>query len=279
MQTAKTSVLIVGESDVGKTHYGAQLLKRLISTDGKLRMNGAATNLQPFEAALQQLNEGRLAGHTAAKTYVESVWPIRDDRGEQMDLVWPDYGGEQIKAILENRRIGNQWRERVASCDAWVWLIRLTQTAVNDDIFSRPLKQLKAQPGQSDKFRMSDQSRLIELLQMLLYVREAGMHQPLRSPVLMLLLSCWDELNETSTPEEVLRKRLPLLADFVSATWDRSRVHVFGISALGRALDKTKPDPEYAASGPEKFGYVVYSDGSASPDLTIPISMLMTVSS
>lgn len=48
MSFSDNSILLIGESDVGKTHYGAQLLKRLMKRDGQLRMNGAATNLEPL---------------------------------------------------------------------------------------------------------------------------------------------------------------------------------------------------------------------------------------
>ena len=58
MNKKGNSILLIGESGVGKTHYGAQLLQRLMKGDGLLRMNGAATNLEPFEAALENLNEG-----------------------------------------------------------------------------------------------------------------------------------------------------------------------------------------------------------------------------
>ena len=58
-------ILLLGESDIGKTHYGGQLLKRLINSHGQIRMNGAATNIEPFQTVMDSLNEGRLADHTA----------------------------------------------------------------------------------------------------------------------------------------------------------------------------------------------------------------------
>jgi hypothetical protein len=144
MSANDNSILLIGESGVGKTHYGAQLLKRLMNGEGQLRMDGAATNLEPFEAALESLNEGMAAGHTATTTYVDSVWPIADARGRKAELVWPDYGGEQIKAMSSTRRLPAAWRGRVVTAPAWLLLIRLQQTRVNDDIFSRPLTELKA---------------------------------------------------------------------------------------------------------------------------------------
>lgn len=81
MNQTSNSILLVGESGVGKTHYGAQLLRRLMRIPGALRMNGAATNLEAFEAALESLDEGRAAGHTARSVNVDSVWPVIDADG------------------------------------------------------------------------------------------------------------------------------------------------------------------------------------------------------
>nr|WP_199749619.1 hypothetical protein [Corallococcus sp. AB038B] len=147
MSAGENSILLIGESGVGKTHYGAQLLKRLMKGDGRLRMDGAATNLEPFEAAMESLNEGMAAGHTATTTYVDSIWPISDETGTKADLVWPDYGGEQIKNISSSRRIPAAWRTRVLSTPAWLLLVRIQQTRVSDDIFSRPLSDLAKEGG------------------------------------------------------------------------------------------------------------------------------------
>jgi hypothetical protein len=264
---------LIGESGVGKTHYGAQLLKRLLKGDGELRMHGAATNLEPFEAALESLNEGVTAGHTATSTYVDSVWPIMDTKGRRAELVWPDYGGEQIKAMSTTRRFPAAWRARVISSPAWLFVVRLHQTRVGDDLFSKPLKELKSAAGEPREAHMSDQARLIELLQMLVYVRGAIRPEPLRNPRLCVLLSCWDELGAEEPPPEVLQKRLPLVADFIRSTW--AEPSVFGLSALGRRLKARGPDVEYASQGPEQFGYIVLPDGQRSPDLTLPIQALL----
>ena len=135
MSAGGESILLIGESGVGKTHYGAQLLKRLMKGDGQLRMDGAATNLEPFEAAMESLNEGMAAGHTPTATYVDSIWPIADGRGRKAEPVWPDYGGEQIRAMSSPRRIPAAWRARVVAAPAWLLLVRLQQTRVADDIF------------------------------------------------------------------------------------------------------------------------------------------------
>lgn len=276
MNTDNSSILLIGESGVGKTHYGAQLLKRLMKGDGSLRMDGAATNLEPFEAAMESLNEGMSADHTPTSIYVDSIWPIADTQNRRAELVWPDYGGEQIKAMSSTRRIPAAWRSRVISTPAWLLLVRLQQTRASDDIFSRPLNEISASSGENREVHVSDQARLIELLQMLIYIRGAISTSLLESPRLCVLLSCWDELGieaQEEQPAVILKQRLPMFASFITSTWVEPVV--LGLSALERPLTSNDRDMEYAARGPEQFGYIVLPDGGRSTDLTLPIQQLL----
>lgn len=276
MQTRENSVLLIGESGVGKTHYGAQLLNRLMNGSGLLRMDGAASNIEPFEAALERLNEGMAADHTPTNTYIDSLWPITDEMGNKAELIWPDYGGEQIKVMSVTRRIPAAWRDRVLGAPAWLLLVRPQQTRLTDDIFSRPLSNIESGNADNREVDVSDQARLIELLQMLLYIRNAISSSPLVSPRLMVLVSCWDELSEEEaqqTPALVLHRRLPMFSNFVKSNW--LQPVVLGLSSLGRPLIPKNRDVDYAALGPEQFGYVVLPDGQRNSDLTLPIQHLL----
>ena len=267
------SILLIGESDVGKSHYGGQLLKRLMQEDGQIRMDGAATNLEPFQAVMARLDAGLLAGHTPTATYHESRWPIVDKEQRKADLIWPDYGGEQIKNIINERRLPQGWLNRVTQSSAWLLLIRLQKIRADDDIFSRPLESLKGRSTAVWEAGLSDQARLIELLQMLAYIWSTSNERLSRLPRLVVLLTCWDEMESPGKPIDELCKRLPMFGDFVASNWKDSSV--LGLSALGRALDKQKPDEDYITKGSERFGYVVLEDGTDSPDLTHPIRTLI----
>lgn len=272
---AQHTILLVGESNVGKTHYGAQFLKRLMVKACALKMSGAPTNLEAFNTALSCLTEGKSTDHTPANTYVESVWPITDEAGRYAELIWPDYGGEQVRNLVTQRRIPAAWRERVLEATDWVLLIRLHSLRSEDDLFSRPLQSFAAaEPeGEEVAYEPSDQARTVELLQMLLYLAQLHLDQPLRKPRLTILLSCWDELETSELPADLLATRLPMLWSFVRSNWMSPTV--IGLSALERALSKTDADMEYAIRGPEEFGYVVLPNGEKNTDITLPIQCLM----
>lgn len=273
METPDRSILLLGESDVGKSHYGGQLLKRLMQEDGLLRMDGAATNLEPFQAVMARLDAGLSADHTATATYHESRWPIIDEEGRKAHLIWPDYGGEQVKNIIDERQLANVWRDRIGQSSAWLLMIRLQKIRADDDIFSRPLASLKGISTESRETRLSDQARLIELLQILAYARSTSDRHMVQLPRLAVLLTCWDEMEVERKPIDLLRERLPMFGDFVASNWEDSLV--LGLSALGQALDEQEPDEGYITHGSEQFGYVVLEDGTPSPDLTLPIRKLL----
>lgn len=279
MKKAKHSVLLIGESGVGKTHYGAQLLNRLMKIEGSaltLDMNGPATNFEPFHAALNKLNAGVLADHTASKTYIESIWPITDASGKKSQLVWPDYAGEQVSSILSQRCISPSWTKNIQNASSWMLLIRLNKNHERADILSKPISDIR-QPTQSDanQFEISHQAQLIELLQIMLFAGEINLDNAVKVPRLMVILSCWDELKQQQNqqPLTLLAQRLPMFYQYVTNVWENPLC--YGVSALSKALDKKNQDEDYINRGPENFGYVIKPDGTRSPDLTLPIQALL----
>lgn len=269
----RDSILIIGESGVGKTHFGAQLLQRLMGDRGVLRMNGQATNLEPFEEALESLNEGRAAAHTATSAYVDSIWPISNrEGGGDARLIWPDYGGEQVRNISATRRVPIEWVERIKAAPSWLLLLRLQQTRAGDDIFSRPLTELKSKTTPEREVQVSDQARMVELLQIMMFARGVA-DPPLAAPRLGVLLTCWDELGSVETPQAALAERMPMLDSFIRCNWIDPMV--MGLSALERPLSPTDRDADYVARGPEEFGYVIDNDGSRNSDLTVAVERLL----
>ncbi len=272
------NLLLLGESDVGKSHFGAQLLGRLNQEKGALRMQGAAETLQPFEVVSTSLNRGLSAPHTPRDTYVESRWPIGRDESSRVDLVWPEYDGEQLSLMKRERGLPNVWVDRVKAASGWIVMVRIPHAQTSDDIFTRALGSVRDDSAPAKAFSMSEQAGVIDFLQWLMFVRRTGSLGRISSPRLMLLLSCWDELPMPQlhqTPRQVLLSRLPLVAAFCEANWRPEALHVLGMSALGRGLSETEADEEYIDQGPENFGYVVLEDGRHDPDLTLAIEALL----
>jgi len=279
----KTEVLVLGGYSAGKTHFGAQLLARLHKRSGQLQLRGAAPNLSLFDSALACLSEGKTSEHTSSQLYGTLTMPTISAAGQQIDLSWPEYGGEQLDKLAQRRSVPSAWRSRLRDSNHWVLMLRLLHTKAADDLLTRPLDSILSNTigdgttaKENEDFKWSNQATLIELVQILLHARGTGTTRELGVPRLLVLLSCWDELGFSlgTRPSDALKLHLPLFNSFLHANWTDGSFAVYGLSSLSKSLKSTEPDPEYQERGPEAFGYVVLPDGAQSPDLTLPVAML-----
>ena len=293
----RVSALLIGASGTGKTHFGAQLLGRLNAGGGRLAMRGAADDLALFEEALRRLNQGLSASHTPAGQFREITLPLVDRKtGTALDLTWPDYAGEQVTQIVLHREVSEDWQRRARVADAWILVVRPQHMVTPEDAISRPVGDAARRsvspesygaelPVTNEKLEAeswSDQARLVELLQLLLSATHTGTRDRIQTPKLVVLLSCWDELEGTKPtrdaeghliqfnvmPDDLFATYAPLVANFISANWAANAHESYGLSSLGRSLRPDLADGDYADVGPEHFGYVVLEDGRVENDLT-----------
>lgn len=267
-------IALFGESDHGKSHYGAQLLSRIETEKCELKLRTASVDLSAYDDVRKKLNSGLLAEHTPSGMYKDNLWPVVDGKGRALDLTWPDYAGEQVKQVIDGRTMSQEWLERTQDADGWMLVVRPKLGKLNEDVFSKPLASLgKSSASSGAKPKRSTQARLVELLQMLVHAR--GLRDRTALPPLVLLLSCWDELklSKGTTPSQVIDNHMPLLASYVRCVW-ADRVLVLGLSALGVELSDKVPNEDFVDNGPENFGFVVKADGEEDSDLTIPLVRL-----
>lgn len=273
-------ILVLGAPSAGKTVYGTQLLGRLQANIGQLRLSGAVPSIAPFEAARLRLAQGITVDHTPAGSADAITLPLLLPNGSTLDLVWPEYAGENLSALVRERRIDAAWRERVAASIGWLLFIHVESVQPPDDLLTRPVAggdSGATRRGGGD-WPWGDQSTFVELLQILRHVGKHGSAERIPRPQLALLLSRWDELAKPLVerpPSAVLRERLPLVADYVAALWEPDAARVFGLSAQGRPLSADQADDDYLDQGPERQGYVVLPDGTRSDDLSIPVRWLV----
>ena len=284
MSKGNLSVLVLGGYDVGKTHYGGQLLGRLNDSPGLLAMDGVAKNIESFEEVGRSLAKGRSAGHTPVGVYKESRWPLRHQklnlRGE---VLWPDYGGEQIVQIVRRREVSEEWGKRLRDSSGWLFFVRLQSLTHREDALTRPATSsamdstARQNANASGEHRWSPEAELIELLQILLHVRSGASFTSSASPALAVALSCWDEIAGTKAlkPSQILAAKLPQLSAYLRTNWAPDALKIFGLSSLGQALSSDTSDQDFANEGPETRGYVVTPEGDKDRDLTLPLAWLM----
>ena len=275
------SFVIIGGPNTGKSHFAYQVYGRLLSPGGALRLRRLPDNVNLFKDGLQRLHRGLAARHTATDQYLEGSLPLVGSNDTPVDIVWPDYGGEQLTQQLSSRRLESQWQARLSSADGWLLFLRLELIRPLKDIVANPLEVELARAGSADQDvpDLSGQAKTVELLQMLLYAAGADVSSPLSAPALGVILSCWDEVGVPlgAEPQSVLGERAPLVAQFICSNWRPDRHFVVGLSSIERELNETVPDEMFVKKGPEHFGFVVRPDGSQTADLTLPVSSLLSL--
>ena len=276
------SVLVLGGPSAGKTHYAGQFLGRLRhDRQGKLRLrSGGVDDLTKLEEVLACLEEGRSAGHTSGKTWSTIRCELETCDGTPAVVEWPEYAGERLLSIVDQRLIPPEWHISVDSATAWLLFVRPSTLQRYEYLLERPSGISPQSTDTGDTLisgpAWDDRARYVELLQMLLFIARRSTLQLISHPRLAIVLSCWDELECPTTPEDVFADRLTLLDAFVRNTWESGAWSLWGLSSLGRELSSDSADQEYAARGPENFGYVI-PPGRTEPisDLTAPVAWLL----
>ena len=195
-----------------------------------------------------------------------------------MDLTWFDYAGEQLTYIFESRSVNEKWAESLINANGWMVFIRLNDETkykhkIEDLLTNRDVIK-KGKTKQEETDSVDANIWWIELFQIILHVCNLKRSQRISKPKLAIVLSCYDQISNstsTTTPKEIFEKELPLLNQFLHSNWEQDKITIWGLSSLGRALDKRSQNT-FVDNGPENQGWIISPDSyERSTDLTSPI--------
>lgn len=264
-----TTILLIGKPHSGKTSFIGQLCARVETNNSALKLYKAVENLAPIIEATRALAQGDEVKTTPTEKSTVISLPLQYG-DEKIDLDCPDYGGEQINKIIENREVDSKWAESIRQSENWILFIKPTDLSTSYDLSNKTIKPevLENGNGASEEFSISDQSSFIELLQILLHTKGQDLHFKNSTTKLTIVLTCWDELNSDARPKEELEKCLPLLLNFVETNWIESKLCILGLSSLGFSLKDAENKIKYQEMGSENFGYIIHPDGKKNNDIT-----------
>ena len=270
----KKSILIIGKPGSAKTTFLAQFVTIARKSKSSIKFWKTPENIQPIENAIKKLRAGEETGSTPAEDNLIVTLPVTI-KGNNIEMVCPDYGGEQINEILNLREINSNWSELITNSNSWVLFIRPKKL---EDTFDLSNKSHSGNSENEEKekvlpeFKMSDQASIIELIQIMLSIKRVSYQKTINSPKLTIALTCWDEVQEQITPEGLLKKDLPLLNQFLKKNWDKDALKIMGVSAQGFKLNTQENKDKYLDDGPDKFAYVVVGNSTEHvKDLTLLI--------
>ncbi|WP_353148577.1 hypothetical protein [Chryseobacterium sp.] len=268
-----TSILLIGKPHSSKTVFLSQFYSKLQKNKSALKLYKPVEDLSPISAARDALALGEEPQTTPAEKSAKFFLPIQTEKGH-VDLQCPEYGGEQILNIVDNRSLNKEWTKSVSESDSWVLFIRLNNLHkaldISDLTFSEEYTASNNVDKEDSEFRISDQSFFIELLQILLHYKNCNRHLLSQKVKLTVVLTCWDEIKETNgrMPVEILESELPLFLSFIKSNWASGNLNIIGLSAQEFALDNKENQERYQIEGPEEFGYLILSDGKKTKDIT-----------
>lgn len=274
-------IVLLGGPNSGKTHYAGQLYGRLQRNPGKLKLrtdNSTPPDLSALEAVLQALENGYAADHTSTETWSEIELPLIDELGRHINLLWPDYGGEQLKEVFSNREVQLSWKERLVKSEGWFLLIRLSTETTYPDALENLAKQENREHEQTKRIHKWDGNAYwVELLQILCHVAGISISSMSQKPKLAIMLSCYDEsYDKDKKPEDILQEKLPLLSAFIKSNWQTDSATVWGLSSLGKTLNSTSEDDDFIDDGPELQGWIIDpKGGEQNSDLSQPLAWLL----
>jgi hypothetical protein len=270
--TASKSVLIIGKPASGKTTFLAQFLTRVAKGKSKVKLLSMPDNIKAISDAQKSLSSGEEPATTQSDRNVELNLSLEID-GNNVQLSCPDYGGEQISAHTELMEIDKTWQKLVKGSDNWLLFIRASKISPEYDLSVTSYETIEKDKSDVQKeLVLSEQSSYIELIQSLLYAKDVGVRQERELPKLVVVITCWDELNNELTPKEVLIEKLPMFNNVIEAMWNRQKLSVLGLSAQEFPLKgDTEATDKYLDDLPESFGYMVTEEGNKDKDITFLI--------
>lgn len=274
----ENTILIIGGPNAGKTHFGGQLYGRLNARTEHFKMTSQPEDLTIFKEVWDQLNEGKSAGHTNVNMHTTLEMHIEDQDGAKSVFTFPDYGGEQIKSIVNDRRINKTWKEQIEKSNSWMLFIRLDEIVPVEDVANRGIpdqETLELRGTEKSPMSLSDIAFYTELLQIFLFTKQVSTKQPVKRPKLSVVISCWDLLTkkeQNELPRVVLSRKLPGFYNFIENTWASEAFQVIGLSSTEKSLSNKNPDMDFIKKGPENFGYIISNTGEKNRDLTLTIA-------
>jgi hypothetical protein len=270
----KHNILIIGGPNTGKTHFGIQLYERVNSRQFEFKIDpqNRPSDLSIFEDGLKNIYNGKRAAHTEASANRSIELKITDEKNSEVKLAFPDYAGEQITSIVDNRKVNDLWQDYIENSTSWVLFIRLNELTTLEDIVNKGIpsaEEIQKRNSQPPPVKISETAFYVELIQTLAYIKGLSTYSPIVEPNLIVVLSCWDELNlpEDQVPSTLLQERLPMLFDFLNNNWQNESLSIIGLSSTEKSLTDD-PDEDFIDKEPINFGYFVDKGGSRNKDLT-----------
>jgi hypothetical protein len=288
----KCKQFLIGLPGAGKTTYLAALWHVVSSSEitGSMqlvRMHGDQAHLNHISQLWADTQE-LLRTTVAAEQYTSMI--LTDPmKGDSTEIVFPDLSGESFRSQWTDRQISAEQAELLQQAAGGLFLVHpetisephlITNIAPiveglrpsPDSVGAPPSSRGEADTGclttpEWDPEDAPTQTQLVDLLQ---FVASLNTKRPIRIAV---IISAWDLVKERESPEKWLRKRLPLLWQYLASNTESFAAAFYGVSAQGGSL--AEAGELQKKQHPSDRIRVVENDLSESHDITLPVKWVM----
>jgi len=291
-------ISIIGLPASGKTSYIAALWALMVNSSPycSLRLESLKTGNQQY---LNQISEDWLSFKPVGRTMLvknvgEVIMNLKNTSTDTVSsLEIPDFYGEMFDAQFKDREWSEDYYDQVRSATGFIVFLdpyhenNIAATIMREREYaeligeleplavpekeSKPEIKLTKNPPVYKHIDTSNQVKLVEILQYLDFTEIAR-----QNCKIAFVVSKWDKVQihfDNISPEQLVKRNLPLLYQYLQCNAATFQSRFFGISAQGVDYDSTKEVDKLAKLLPQER-VTVFNGEDVSKDIAAPITWL-----
>jgi len=284
MPEATRQIMMAGMPNTGKTSFLAALWQVLESSE---LSSGLTLHAQPPDRTY--LNEIRSRWEsctpvvrTSASVERYITLELRAASTGRADLVIPDVSGEAFREMWCKRTVTKRLSDFAQGSHGTLLFIHPRELVMPARVDQA--ERVLAATGLAEGRAGESQGRGIPTFApekscsatQLVYVLQSLRRHTSRAKVpTAVVVSAWDLVSAVTTPDDWLRRALPLLHQFLDANRHEHPFMVYGISALGGDIENTTRRAELLALTKASDRIRVVDGATSNGDITRPLTWLL----
>lgn len=278
----ENSVLLLGLPGSGKSTYIGALAQMLESDghNGCLILERYSEDRNELEALANEWLRCKPVSRTEGQSTRPIELVVRDSASNEIIKInVPDLSGETFERHCERRTCSQEYAELASGANCAILFVHSNRTYQNHpmepgDTGQAPEDGTEILGDDWGPNKVSGQSKLVEILQTLLFLRDSD--SPLR---VAIMISAWDLVQsalgtrDPMTPSQFLNSNIALLAQYLECNSQIIEFVVFGVSAQGGNYDDDVTRTCLLEKRPWERGIVTEVDGDHN-DLSRPLRWL-----
>ena len=296
MVTAQCKQFLIGLPAAGKTTFLAAMWHVINSmeVEGALKLERLYSDQEHLNKIRELWSDVKHLDRTniGSEKFVSML--LKDpNSGSATEVIFPDLSGESFTlqwknrtmktdhAVLAQEAVGGlllihpeKVIEETLICDV-EGIIKSMKTEKPTDthtlVGTDHATKVETNQGLDEmQWKPEDAPTQIQLIDLLQFIATLNKMQPIK---LAVVVSAWDRITNGSSPSEWIRKRLPLLSQYLRANPDVFSSEFYGVSAQGGRLEEAEELRKKVR--PSDRIRVVKDDLSESHDITAPVRWIM----